>query len=243
MAQVGTHGDSRGRAGGPIGSTVENRAAPRNDAQIPIVFYGSEVDGVGELREATTAGALVSNTSAVVSEGQKLTIELGLPSNLPSFCVAAEVAVKNEEGFSVRFLFNTPAEGMRMLGLLDLVASQGGAPAAQDAPVERRSAPRLSPGDHPTVAGRVHFACAGQKGYGNIHDISLTGAHVSEASALPEPNEEVEMLFLMGANPRRVRALARVVRRTESGFAVRFIHIQRELEELILSATPKPDSR
>ena len=233
--------------------------APCIDAQIPITFSSGSMQGEGLLREVSISGGLVRDVTAPVSIGQKFTLELGLPSNLPSFLLAAEVVRLEEDGFAVRFFFDAPAHSALLLGLIQLLSCQREEAEAAEAafratlsepsdqgarerpPRDRRSAPRLSPGPHPSVAGRVHFSCAGQRGRGTIHDISLTGAHVSEASLVPAPDEEVEMLFLMGANPRRIKALVRVVRRTPSGFAVRFLHLERELERLILGASPKAD--
>ena len=227
---------------------VRESSAPLIDAQIPVVFYGGSIEGEGVLRNVSMPEALVGSATAPVAVGQKLTLELGLPSNLPSFCVAAEVVRQEEDGFAVHFFFDAPATKTVMLGMIDLLTSQHDDMTAQaalsDALDQRRDcrrAPRVSPERHPAVPGRVRFSCASQTGSGTIHDISLTGAQISEASFQPAQHEQVEMLFLMGANPRRIRALARVVRRTPSGFAVRFLHLQRELERLILTATTKAD--
>ena len=109
---------------------------------------------------------------------------------------------------------------------------------------ELRCAARLSSQLYPSVAGRVHFRCEDREESGSIHDISRSGAHLAETTVRLRPGEEVELLFLMGTNPRRrIKALASVVRQTPTGFAVRFLRIQRELERLVLAATPKPGTR
>ncbi len=104
-------------------------------------------------------------------------------------------------------------------------------------------APRLSSRLYPSVAGSVHFWCGGREERGLIHDISRTGARIAETTARVQPGEQVELFFLLGANPRRIKAVASVVRRTPTGFAVRFLRIQRELERLVLAATPEPGTR
>ena len=220
------------------------------DAQIPVVFYRGSIKGEGVLRNVSMPAALVGSATAPVVVGQKVTLELGLPSNLPSFCVVADVIRQEENGFAVRFLFDASATRTEMLGLIDLLTLQRDAVTARaalsDTLDQRRNprrAPRVTPGRHAAVPGRVCFSCGSQTGSGTIHDISLTGAQISEASFQPAPHEQVEMLFLMGVSPRRILALARVVRRTPSGFAVRFLHLQRELERLILAATPKGGPR
>ncbi len=108
---------------------------------------------------------------------------------------------------------------------------------------KRRCAARLSSQLYPSVAGRVHFRCEDREESGSIHDISRSGAHLSETTVRLQPGEQVELLFLVGANPRRIKALASVVRQTPTGFAVRFLRIQREVERLVLAATPKPGTR
>ena len=222
--------------------------APLIDAQIPVVFYQGSIEGEGVLRNASMTEALLGSATAPVAVGEKLTLELGLPSNFPSFCVDAEVVRQEADGFAVRFFFDAPATRTGMLGLIDLLTHQRDAMTAQgaesdslDQQPDRRRAPRVSPGSHPAVPGRVSFSCGSETGSGTIQDISLTGAQIQEASLQPAPDEQIEMLFLMGAVPRRIRALARVVRRTPSGFAVRFLQLERELEQLILSATPKAE--
>ncbi len=107
-----------------------------------------------------------------------------------------------------------------------------------------RGAPRLSSEDYPSVAGQVQFRCGDREGGGVIHDISLTGAHIAKTTVRIPPGEEVELFFLMGAaTPRRIKALATVVRQTASGFAVRFLRIERQLERLVLAATSESGPR
>ena len=104
-----------------------------------------------------------------------------------------------------------------------------------------RRALRLSSARCPSVAGEVHFRSGEREGRGVIQDISLTGAKIAQTTVRLLPSEEVELLFLMG--DRRTKALASVVRQTSSGFAVRFLRIERELERLVLTATSDPDAR
>lgn len=112
-----------------------------------------------------------------------------------------------------------------------------------DSDERQQRAPRLSSRLYPSVAGSVHFWCGGREERGLIHDISRTGARIAETTARVQPGEQVELFFLLGANPRRIKAVASVVRRTPTGFAVRFLRIQRELDRLVLAATPETGTR
>lgn len=101
----------------------------------------------------------------------------------------------------------------------------------------KRSAIRVSAEDYPSVPGRVLFAAGAIRGTGFILDISTTGAHVYKPSKNVPKGIVVDLFFLQSGTERRLHAEAEVVRRTEEGFAVRFLHIERELETLVLAAT------
>ena len=102
-----------------------------------------------------------------------------------------------------------------------------------------RRAPRLSPKTHPSIPGLVNFSAGEVEGVGLILDISSTGAHVSASRQL-DPGTQVELYFLQPNTSRRMHATCEAVRRTKSGFAVKFLRLERELEQLVLSATSKP---
>ena len=211
-------------------SQIGDAVAPSAEESIPVIFYGSRIEGEGMVRSISSSGAVICQTAAPIAVGQKLALELGLPSDLESLRIAAEVVERTDDGFAVRFHFDGPEERRIVLGVLDLLVSKREVSAATQDPGERRQgAPRLSPQLYPSIAGRVHFRCGGREERAAIHDISRSGAHLAETTVRLPPGEQVELLFLMGANPRRIKALASVVRHTPTGFAVRFLRIQREL--------------
>ncbi len=102
-----------------------------------------------------------------------------------------------------------------------------------------RSAPRVSNRVHPSVPGLVNFIAGKIEGSGLILDVSLSGAYVHEASQRLEAGTKVDMYFLQEKTERRLHAVGDVVRETESGFAVRFLRVERELRRLVLSAVEK----
>ena len=106
--------------------------------------------------------------------------------------------------------------------------------------LKARRAPRVSPRAHPTIPGHVNFRAGEVEGAGLILDVSSTGAHVFEASHRLEPGTKVELSFLQPSSSRRMNASCEVVRKTGSGFAVKFLRLERELEQLVLAATAKP---
>lgn len=107
---------------------------------------------------------------------------------------------------------------------------------------ERRIATRVTPALHPSVPDIVYFHANGIEGNGLIKDISLTGAHVAEASEALQPGTRTDLYFLQPATLRRIHAVAEVVRRTRTGFAVRFRRMERELEGLVLAAAEERDA-
>ena len=107
---------------------------------------------------------------------------------------------------------------------------------ASHRPPERRVAPRVSSRVHPTVPGHVNFAAGMIEGHGLILDISATGAHVYMASHRLGLGTRVDLYFLQARTERQLHAIAEVVRETESGFAVRFLKVERKLRSLVLSA-------
>jgi hypothetical protein len=102
---------------------------------------------------------------------------------------------------------------------------------------KKRSAPRISHREYPSVPGNVSFAAGAIRGTGILLDISATGAHVYMPTKIVPRGVEIEMFFLQSETGRKLYALGEVVRRTESGFAVKFLRVERELETLILAAT------
>ena len=101
---------------------------------------------------------------------------------------------------------------------------------------KKRSAIRVSAEDYPSVPGRVLFTAGAIRGSGMLLDISTTGAHIYRPSKTVPKGIVIDLYFLQSDTERRLHAEAEVVRRTEDGFAVRFLHIERELETLVLAA-------
>lgn len=110
----------------------------------------------------------------------------------------------------------------------------------------KRSAIRIAAEDYPSVPGRVLFTAGAIRGSGMLLDISTSGASIYKPSKNVPSGIVIDLYFLQSGTERRLHAEAEVVRRTDEGFAVRFLHVERELETLVLaaaqSATTKPDA-
>ena len=101
----------------------------------------------------------------------------------------------------------------------------------------RRSSKRVVAGRHPSLPGQVNFACGDVEGSGQILNISAGGAAIEEATQRLEVGSKAELFFLQPGTGRKLRAVAEVVRTTSTGgFAVRFLRLERELEQLVLRA-------
>ncbi len=108
-------------------------------------------------------------------------------------------------------------------------------------PAERREASRLTAWTRKSDPDAVHFVADDQEGSGVLRNVSTTGALVEGVSRQVPCGVMIDLYFLFGrGRKRRVHAIGKVVRETETGFAVRFSRIERELERLVLSARPKP---
>ncbi len=69
----------------------------------------------------------------------------------------------------------------------------------------------------------VNYRTPRKTGHGTIWDVSTSGARVEGASLLPRTGTRVRLRFSYASNEAPLLASAEVVRRTESGFAVRFL--------------------
>lgn len=107
---------------------------------------------------------------------------------------------------------------------------------------ERSRAVRVSHRDYPRVPGSVSFVAGVIEGSGIILDISATGAHVYRPSKDLPKGAVADLFFLQPDTGRKLHAVGQVVRNTETGFAVRFLRVERELEALVLAATQEADS-
>ena len=101
---------------------------------------------------------------------------------------------------------------------------------------ERIRAARVSHYNYPSVPGSVFFSAGAIQGSGTILDISTTGAHVYQPSKNVPRGVVLDMFFLQTNTKRKLHAEGEVVRKTETGFAVRFLRIERELVSLVLAA-------
>ena len=106
---------------------------------------------------------------------------------------------------------------------------------------DRRSAASVSSRDYPSVPGSVFFSAGAIRGTGIILDISATGAHIYKPSLNVARGVVLDLFFLQPDTERRLHADGEVVRRTESGFAVHFLRVERELEGLVLAAAVKAE--
>ena len=101
---------------------------------------------------------------------------------------------------------------------------------------ERSRAVRVSHRDYPSVPGSVTFVAGVIEGNGIILDISTTGAHVYRPTKDLPKGAVADFFFLQPQTGRKLRAIGQVTRNDETGFAVHFLRIERELENLVLSA-------
>jgi len=96
---------------------------------------------------------------------------------------------------------------------------------------------RVSTRDYPKLPGSVRFTAGAIRGDGTLLDISATGAHIYRPSKNVPRGVEIDLFFLESGSERKLHAVGEVVRRTEEGFAVRFLRVERELEKLVIAAT------
>jgi hypothetical protein len=102
---------------------------------------------------------------------------------------------------------------------------------------EKTRALRISNQEYPRVPGRVTFTAGVIQGSGIIMDISATGAQIYRPSTTLPKGAVADLFFLQPETNRKLRAVGQVVRLTDEGFAVHFLRVERELEQLVLSAS------
>ena len=105
--------------------------------------------------------------------------------------------------------------------------------------VERRAAPRVPGGSQPGVPGQVTFFSSEIQGGGQVRNISVGGALISSSPPYPSLGSEVEMYFAQPERQEPLYAVGKVVHQTDSGFAVRFLLIQPELQQALSSLVQK----
>jgi hypothetical protein len=106
---------------------------------------------------------------------------------------------------------------------------------------ERIRGARVSSRDYPRVPGTVHFTAGVIQGSGTILDISATGAHIYRPTKDLPNGVVADLFFLQAGAERKLHAVGQVVRHTDTGFAVRFLRVERELEALVLAAAGEAD--
>ena len=85
----------------------------------------------------------------------------------------------------------------------------------------------------------VLYRGPGNRGTGIIWDISTSGLRIEVASSPMQLGAQLRLKFSYsdGADP--VVAAAKVVRATDTGFAARFIHVTRALEDQLRAVIPR----
>ena len=106
---------------------------------------------------------------------------------------------------------------------------------------ERSRAGRVSSREYPRVPGSVSFTAGVIQGSGIILDISATGAHVYRPSKDLPKGAVADLLFIQPDTGRKLHAVGQVVSHTDTGFAVRFLRVERELEALVLGAAKEAE--
>ncbi len=85
----------------------------------------------------------------------------------------------------------------------------------------------------------VEFKGGPERGEGIIWDMSMTGARIEVATAPMRPGTPVHMKFSYASEAEPVFAAAKVVRATETGFAVRFTRMSKALRQQLVVALPR----
>ncbi len=100
---------------------------------------------------------------------------------------------------------------------------------------ERRNDPRYR--------GRfkVVFRTDDEQGSGTLHDISMSGARVDEASMQPKPGARVRLEFAPRADCLPVEVLAHVARECGSGFPVEFSALDPRMKRLLRSLVERAE--
>jgi c-di-GMP-binding flagellar brake protein YcgR len=87
----------------------------------------------------------------------------------------------------------------------------------------------------------VVFRTDEEQGSGTLHDISMTGARVEEASIQLKPGTRLRLEFAPRADCLPVEIGAEVVRETGNGFAVEFSALDPRLKRLLRSLIDKAE--
>jgi hypothetical protein len=74
------------------------------------------------------------------------------------------------------------------------------------------------------------------EGWGTLSVISVTGARIDDASPRLKPGELVRVMFTLMEKCLPVSVRAKVVRETETGFAIEFVGLEPRLKHMIQMA-------
>ena len=109
-------------------------------------------------------------------------------------------------------------------------------PDDQSSRQERRRAFRFR------IKGPVHFEAGFTEGWGTLADISTTGARIDDADPRLKEGSSVRMMISLVEGALPVKLKAKVVRETETGFAVEFVELEPRLKQLIRLAVAQADA-
>ena len=90
---------------------------------------------------------------------------------------------------------------------------------------ERRGAPRVR------LLSHAFFSAGRVEGRGTLYDLSITGAGLKEATPLMKLGTKIRLTFALREDDSPIRIWGKVIRETETGFAVQFIEQDRRLNE------------
>ncbi len=85
----------------------------------------------------------------------------------------------------------------------------------------------------------VQFKGGPERGEGIIWDMSMTGARIEVATAPMRPGTPINMKIWYASEAAPVFAAARVVRATQTGFAVRFTRMSNSLRQQLITSPPR----
>jgi hypothetical protein len=88
----------------------------------------------------------------------------------------------------------------------------------------------------------VHFEAGFTEGWGTLADISVKGARIDDADPRLEVGSSVRLMISLVEGALPVRLSAKVVRETETGFAVELTGLEPRMKQVIRLAVAQQDS-
>jgi hypothetical protein len=204
---------------------MERRTLRVKARPIPVLLSTGTLDFPGEILSLSTKGLFV-RASELPPIGTRIRVVLE-DREAGKMEIVGEVRwttdhlqaeLYSDQGFGLRFtewnesyhnffermLFVYPSSDMESTG----VSPRG--------PRDRRRAPRV---DAPSP---VYFVAGRREGVGVLADLSLTGARIEDASPRLSPGVAMTLLLELRQESFSVELPGRVVRQTETGFAIEF---------------------